>query len=446
MMILIKDATIVNEGERYIGSVLVNGDKIEKIFSSEIPSELLSNKVDVINAKGKLLIPGVIDDQVHFRQPGLTHKGDIASESKAAIAGGVTSFMEMPNTKPPTITIEELNKKFEIAAETAYANYSFYLGATNENIKELNKVDKKQVCGVKVFMGSSTGNMLVDDKKTLEAIFSEVDNLIATHCEKEEIVRNNMEIFKNKYGENIPVKYHPQIRSEEACYRSSYEAAELASKYGAQLHILHLSTAKELSIFDQKPLSEKKITGEACVHHLWFSDEDYETYGNLIKWNPAIKTKNDRDQLLKGVIEGKLDVIATDHAPHLISEKQGGCLQAASGGPLVQHSLQVMLQLAHEGKISVEKVVEKMCHNPSILFHIDRRGFIREQYYADLVLIDEKEDTITKDNILYKCQWSPFENQTFNYKIDKVLLNGKIAYSDGEVNQNIRGEKLLFNR
>lgn len=251
MMILIKDATIVNEGERYIGSVLVNGDKIEKIFSSEIPSELLSNKVDVINAKGKLLIPGVIDDQVHFRQPGLTHKGDIASESKAAIAGGVTSFMEMPNTKPPTITIEELNKKFEIAAETAYANYSFYLGATNENIKELNKVDKKQVCGVKVFMGSSTGNMLVDDKKTLEAIFSEVDNLIATHCEKEEIVRNNMEIFKNKYGENIPVKYHPQIRSEEACYRSSYEAAELASKYGAQLHILHLSTAKELSIFDQ---------------------------------------------------------------------------------------------------------------------------------------------------------------------------------------------------
>lgn len=446
MMILIKDATIVNEGERYIGSVLVNGDKIEKIFRSEIPSELLSNKVDVINAKGKLLIPGVIDDQVHFRQPGLTHKGDISSESKAAIAGGVTSFMEMPNTKPPTTTIEELNKKFEIAAETAYANYSFYLGATNENIKELNKVDKKQVCGVKVFMGSSTGNMLVDDKKTLEAIFSEVDNLIATHCEKEEIVRNNMEIFKNKYGENIPVKYHPQIRSEEACYRSSYEAAELASKYGAQLHILHLSTAQELSIFDKKPLSEKKITGEACVHHLWFSDEDYETYGNRIKWNPAIKTKDDRDQLLKGVIEGKLDVIATDHAPHLMSEKQGGCLQAASGGPLVQHSLQVMLQLAHEGKISVEKVVEKMCHNPSILFHIDRRGFIREQYYADLVLIDEKEETITKDNILYKCQWSPFENQTFNYKIDKVLLNGKIAYSDGEVNQNIRGEKLLFNR
>lgn len=446
MMILIKDATIVNEGEKYIGSVLVNGDKIEKIFRSEIPSELLSNKVDVINAKGKLLIPGIIDDQVHFRQPGLTHKGDIASESKAAIAGGVTSFMEMPNTKPPTTTIEELNKKFEIAAETAYANYSFYLGATNENIKELNKVDKKQVCGVKVFMGSSTGNMLVDDKKTLEAIFSEVDNLIATHCEKEEIVRNNMEIFKNKYGENIPVKYHPLIRSEEACYRSSYEAAELASKYGAQLHILHLSTAKELSIFDKKPLSEKKITGEACVHHLWFSDEDYETYGNLIKWNPAIKKKNDRDQLLKGVIEGKLDVIATDHAPHLMSEKQGGCLQAASGGPLVQHSLQVILQLAHEGKISVEKVVEKMCHNPSILFHIDRRGFIREQYYADLVLIDEKEETITKDNILYKCQWSPFENQTFNYKIDKVLLNGKIAYSDGEVNQNIRGEKLLFNR
>lgn len=445
-MILIKDATIVNEGEKYIGSILVNGDKIEKIFRSEIPSELLSNKVDVINAKGKLLIPGVIDDQVHFRQPGLTHKGDIASESKAAIAGGVTSFMEMPNTKPPTTTIEELDKKFDIAAETAYANYSFYLGATNENIKELNKVDKKQVCGVKVFMGSSTGNMLVDDKKTLEAIFSEVDNLIATHCEKEEIVRSNIEIFKNKYGENIPVKYHPSIRSEEACYRSSYEAAELASKYGAQLHILHLSTAKELSIFDAKPLTEKKITGEACVHHLWFSDEDYETFGNLIKWNPAIKTANDRDKLLRGLIEDKLDVVATDHAPHLMSEKQGGCLQAASGGPLVQHSLQVMLQLAHKGKISVEKVVGKMCHNPSILFHIDRRGFIREQYYADLVLIDEKEETVNKENILYKCQWSPFENQTFNYKVDTVLLNGKIAYADGIVNEDIRGKKLSFNR
>lgn len=445
-MILIKDATIVNEGEKYIGSILVNGDKIEKIFRSEIPSELLSNKVDVINAKGKLLIPGVIDDQVHFRQPGLTHKGDIASESKAAIAGGVTSFMEMPNTKPPTTTIEELDKKFDIAAETAYANYSFYLGATNENIKELNKVDKKQVCGVKVFMGSSTGNMLVDDKKTLEAIFSEVDNLIATHCEKEEIVRSNIEIFKNKYGENIPVKYHPLIRSEEACYRSSYEAAELASKYGAQLHILHLSTAKELSIFDAKPLTEKKITGEACVHHLWFSDEDYETFGNLIKWNPAIKTANDRDKLLQGLIEGKLDVVATDHAPHLMSEKQGDCLQAASGGPLVQHSLQVMLQLAHQGKISVEKVVEKMCHNPSILFRIDKRGFIREQYYADLVLIDEKEETVNKENILYKCQWSPFENQTFNYKVDTVLLNGEIAYTDGIVNEDIRGKKLSFNR
>ena len=443
-MILIQNATIVNEGQSFIGSVLIENDKIKKVYKEPVPEQII-NQSKVIDATDKLLIPGAIDDQVHFRQPGLTHKGDIESESRSALAGGVTSFMEMPNTNPQTTNIEELEKKFEIAAESAYANYSFYLGATNNNLDELKKVNPKEVCGVKVFMGSSTGNMLVDKEKALRAIFAEIDILIATHCEKEEIIQKNIEYYKNKLGDNIPIEYHPLIRSEEACYRSSSEAAELADKYGTQLHILHLSTAKEISLFSSTPLQDKKITGEVCVHHLWFSDEDYKTYGNKIKWNPAVKTKNDRDELLQGLLSGRLDVIATDHAPHLMSEKQGGCLQAASGGPLVQHSLLMMLELSKQGKISKEKVVEKMCHNPSILYKIDRRGYIREGYYAHIVLINNREFTINKENILYKCAWSPLEGEQLSHSVETVILNGKIAYNNGEIGEK-SSRRLAFNR
>lgn len=443
-MILIQNATIVNEGQSFIGSVLIENDKIKKVYKEPVPEQII-NQSKVIDATDKLLIPGAIDDQVHFRQPGLTHKGDIESESRAALVGGVTSFMEMPNTNPQTTNIEELEKKFEIAAESAYANYSFYLGATNNNLDELKKVNPKEVCGVKVFMGSSTGNMLVDKEKALRSIFAEIDILIATHCEKEEIIQKNIEYYKNKLGDNIPIEYHPLIRSEEACYRSSSEAAELADKYGTQLHILHLSTAKEISLFSSTPLQDKKITGEVCVHHLWFSDEDYKTYGNKIKWNPAVKTKNDRDELLQGLLSGRLDVIATDHAPHLMSEKQGGCLQAASGGPLVQHSLLMMLELSKQGKISKEKVVEKMCHNPSILYKINRRGYIREGYYADIVVINNREFTINKENILYKCAWSPLEGEQLSHSVETVILNGKIAYNNGEIGEK-SSRRLAFNR
>lgn len=444
-MILIHKATIINEGKSFVGSVLVEHDKIKKIFKDEPVPEQIINQSQVIDASGKWLIPGVIDDQVHFRQPGLTHKGDIESESRAALAGGTTSFMEMPNTNPQTTSMEELEKKFEIGDQHAYANYSFYLGATNNNLNELKKVNSKEVCGVKIFMGSSTGNMLVDNRKALEAIFAEIDILIATHCEKEEIIKKNIEYYKNKLGGNIPIEYHPLIRSEEACYRSSAEAAELADKLGTQLHILHLSTAKEISLFDSTPLQSKKITGEVCVHHLWFSDEDYKTYGNKIKWNPAVKTKNDRDQLLQGLLSGKLDVIATDHAPHLMTEKEGGCLQAASGGPLVQHSLLMMLEMSAKNKISKESVVEKMCHNPAILYKIDRRGYIRDGYYADIVLINNQSQTVEQSNIRYKCAWSPLEGEHLSHSIETVLLNGKIAYSHGEIREK-SSMRLKFNR
>lgn len=444
-MILVHNATIINEGESYRGSVLVEHDKIKKVYRNEAVPEQILNQAEVIDGTGKLLIPGVIDDQVHFRQPGLTHKGDIESESRAALAGGTTSFMEMPNTNPQTTSIEELEKKFEIAKQSAFANYSFYLGATNNNLDELKKVNPKEVCGVKVFMGSSTGNMLVDQQKALQAIFAEIDILIATHCEKEEIIKKNIEYYKNKLGDNIPIEYHPLIRSEEACYRSSAEAAELADKYGAQLHILHLSTAKEISLFSSTPLESKKITGEVCVHHLWFSDEDYKAYGNKIKWNPAVKTKNDRDSLLQGLLDGKLDVIATDHAPHLASEKEGGCLQAASGGPLVQHSLLMMLEMAKLGKISKEKVVEKMCHHPAILYRIDRRGYIRENYYADLVLVNDSKFTVNKSNILYKCAWSPLEEKELSHSVETVLLNGQVAYNQG-IFRKSQARRLNFKR
>lgn len=444
-MKLIYNATIVNEGRSIAGSVLIEGDEIKSIYTERPPEEIL-NRAEVIDATGLWLLPGVIDDQVHFREPGLTHKGDIASESRAAIAGGVTSFMEMPNTKPQTTTLEALEKKYELGAEKSYANYSFYMGATNDNIQELKKVDPKEVCGVKVFMGSSTGNMLVDSRKTLQTIFAEIDMLIATHCEKEEIIRKNIAHYKEIMGDNIPVKYHPLIRSEEACYQSSAEAAELADKYGTQLHILHLSTAKEISLFDKKPLTEKRITGEVCVHHLWFSDKDYDKYGTLIKWNPAVKTENDRDGLLQGLLQGKLDVIATDHAPHLWEEKQGDALTAASGGPLVQHSLQVMLTLSKQGKLSREQVVEKMCHAPAILYNVHKRGYIREGYYADLVLVNpEKGYIVSKDNILYKCGWSPLEGVRLSSTIEKTFLNGQLAFENGDINE-VRGQRLRFDR
>nr|WP_317174067.1 dihydroorotase [Dysgonomonas sp. GY617] len=444
-MYLIQNATIINEGKSTKGSVLIEGEIIKAVYTNnETPSEIL-NRATIINAEGLWLTPGVIDDQVHFRDPGLTHKGDLASESKAAIAGGVTSFMEMPNTKPQTTSIETLDAKFEVASQKSYANYSFYLGATNDNLAELRKIDKKNTCGVKIFMGSSTGNMLVDKRKALEGIFAEIDMIITTHCEEEEIIQKNIAYYKKLLGDDIPVKYHPLIRSAEACYQSSAKAVELADKYGARLHILHLSTEREISLFDIKPLAEKKITGEVCVHHLWFSDEDYEKYGNRIKWNPAVKTKQDRDALLQGLLKGKLDVVATDHAPHLLEEKVGGCLQAASGGPLVQHSLQMMLELSKQGKISKEEVVDKMCHAPATLFRVNKRGYIREGYFADLVLVNPNKDyTITQDNILYKCKWSPLENETVSTSIEKTFLNGQIAFENGQVNE-VRGQALTFN-
>jgi dihydroorotase len=446
-MYLIHNTTIINEGKSFKGSILIEGELIKTIYKDqEVPVEIL-NRAKIIDATGLWLMPGVIDDQVHFRDPGLTHKGDISSESRAAIAGGVTSYMEMPNTKPQTVTIEALENKFEHASNTSYANYSFYLGATNDNLAELKKVNKREVCGVKIFMGSSTGNMLVDNRKALQAIFAEVDMIITTHCEEEEIIQKNIAYYKNLLGiDDIPVKYHPLIRSAEACYQSSAKAVELADKYGARLHILHLSTAREISLFETRPLIEKKITGEVCVHHLWFSDEDYEKYRTCIKWNPAVKTIEDRDALLQGLLNGKLDVIATDHAPHLLEEKTGGCFQAASGGPLVQHSLQMMLEMVIQGKISKEEVVNKMSHAPATLFNIHKRGYIREGYYADLVLVNpNKSYTITQDNILYKCKWSPLENETLSTSIDRTFLNGEIAFENGIVNE-IRGKALTFDR
>ncbi|NMA23546.1 MAG: dihydroorotase [Spirochaetales bacterium] len=402
---------------------------------------------EIINARGLYLIPGVIDDQVHFREPGLTHKGDLYSESRAAVAGGVTSFMEMPNTDPQAVSLGALEQKFELASEKSAANYSFFLGATNDNIKELLKVDKKNVCGVKVFMGSSTGNMLVDNHKALQQIFAEVDTLIATHCEKEDIIKANIEHYKKEFGEDIPIDYHSKIRSDEACYVSSAEAIELADKYGAKLHVLHLSTAREMALLSDLPIKDKKITGEVCVHHLWFTDDDYAKYGTLIKWNPAVKTQADRDALRASLNSGKLDVVATDHAPHLLSEKEGGSLKAASGGPLVQHSLQAMLQMSDEGLFTKELVVEKMCHAPADLFQIEGRGYIRKGYYADLVLVNPKKSyQVSKNNILYKCGWSPFEGVTFSHTIERTFVNGQTVFDNGKVVESSAAMALTFDR
>ncbi len=444
-MLLINKATIINEGESFTGSVMIEGERISKVFREEVPERVLNASKRVIDARGLYLIPGVIDDQVHFREPGLTHKGDIYSESRAAVAGGVTSYMEMPNTNPQTVTNDALMRKLEMAYEKSAANFSFYLGATNDNIAELKKVDKRCVCGVKVFMGASTGNMLVNNERALQQIFAEVDSLIATHCEKEEIIRDNVDLYKKKFGENVPIDCHPLIRSAEACYQSSAQAIDLADKYGSRLHVLHLSTAREMSLFSNAPLEDKKITGEVCVHHLWFTDRDYERLGAMIKWNPAIKSVEDRDALREALTAGKLDVIATDHAPHLLSEKEGGCLQAASGGPLVQHSLQVMLELAKDGLYSREFVVDKMCHAPAKLFGVKDRGFIREGYFADLVLINPAESyKVSTENILYKCGWSPFEGETFHNTISKTFVNGEIAFKDGIVSEKLSGKALEF--
>lgn len=441
---LIKNARIVNEGRQFCASVLIEGEFIKKIYTEN--ENLPDEDCETIDASGLLLIPGIIDDQVHFREPGLTRKGDIFSESKAAVAGGVSSVMEMPNTNPQTTAIDLLEQKYELGAKNSLTNYSFYMGATNDNLSELKKVDPKSVCGIKVFMGSSTGNMLVDDENTLSAIFSEISLLIATHCEDEKTIRENIAHYKSLLGEDIPVKYHPLIRSAEACYRSSAKALELAEKYNSRLHVLHLSSEKEMQLFrNDIPLKDKKITAEVCVHHLWFADTDYEKYGNSIKWNPAIKTEKDRTALREALNNNKLDIVATDHAPHLHDEKQGSALKAASGGPLVQHSLQAMLQMAKNGIFSIEKVIDKMCHAPADLFKIRKRGYIREGYYADLVLINpDKKYRVSKENILYKCAWSPFEGTTFDYSVQTTFVNGHKVFDEGEIDLNFRGKRLLF--
>lgn len=445
MDLLIKNIIIVNEGTQQPGSLLVDHGKIAKILSPKEENTITVKQV--IDGKGKYLFPGIIDDHVHFREPGLTQKADIYTESKAAIAGGVTSYMEMPNTIPQAINQQLLADKFDLAAQKSLANFSFYLGATNENLSEIKKINPTEVCGVKVFMGSSTGNMFVDDK-ALTKIFAESPLLIATHCEDDTTIKNNILKLKKEFGENVPIHYHPKIRSEEACYKSSSLAVELAQKYNSRLHILHLSTAKELDLLDQSiPSKNKKITAEVCVHHLWFSDMDYPKHGTRIKWNPAIKTLKDRDALLEGLKNNKIDVLATDHAPHTLEEKENSYFKAASGGPLIQHSLVAMLELYHQQKISLEEIVNKMCHTPADIFQIDKRGYIREGYWADLVLVDVQDPwTVQKNNILYKCKWSPFEGHTFNSKITHTIVNGNIAYENGRFNEEIKGKKLLFNR
>jgi len=441
---LIKNAKVINNGMITHGFVLVRGGIIRAVGEGE-PVEG-SEQVEVIDARGQYLIPGVIDDQVHFREPGLTHKAEIATESKAAVAGGITSFMEMPNTKPQTVTIEALEDKYKRAGEVSMANFSFYLGATNDNIEEIRRLDAEKNCGVKVFMGSSTGNMLVDNRNSLEKIFAESPALIATHCEDETTIRKNLEKQRAVFGEDIPAHLHPVIRSEEACFRSSSLAVELARKHDARLHVLHISTARELELFEQgTDFDRKKITAEVCIHHLWFHDEDYEKKGTLIKWNPAVKTKHDRDSLVAALLNDKLDVIATDHAPHTIEEKQSKYFESPSGGPMVQHALVAMLELVHMNKLSIEKVVEKMCHAPARLFGVKERGFLEPGFKADMVLVDtDCEWTVAHKNIHYKCGWSPFEGESFNSAVTHTWVNGKLVYKEGLFNEMVRGERLEF--
>ena len=444
MKTLIKNAQIVNENQIFKGDLLIENDLILKI-GNDISEE---NAHRVIDADGKYLLPGVIDDQVHFREPGLTHKGDIESESRAAIAGGVTSFIEQPNTVPNAVTQQLLEEKYKIAAEKSLANYSFMMGGTNDNLEEVLKTNPRNVAGIKLFLGSSTGNMLVDNPETLENIFSKTKMLIAVHCEDEATIRANTEKYRKEFGDDIPMKFHHLIRSEEACYISSSKAVELAEKTGARLHVFHVSTAKETELFrNDIPLKDKKITAEVCVHHLTFTDVDYETKGTLIKWNPAVKTQKDKDGLWKALLDDRIDVIATDHAPHTWEEKQNVYTKAPSGGPLVQHSLVLMIENFKNGKITLEKIVEKMCHNPAILFQIEKRGFIREGYKADVVLVDLNDNsTVTKENILYKCGWSPFEGSVFHSKITHTFVNGNLVYENGKVADEKFGERLLFER
>ena len=443
--ILIKNARIVNEAKIFEGDVLIEDQYIKEIASS---ISVKNSNVTVIDAENNYLIPGVIDDQVHFREPGLTHKATIETESRAAIAGGVTSFIEMPNTSPQATTIDKLEDKFQIAAKTSSANYSFMFGGTNDNLEEILKVDPFKVAGLKLFLGSSTGNMLVDNPEVLEKIFKSTDLLISVHCEDENTIKQNTAQYLELYGEDIPIKCHPQIRSAEACYISSSKAIKLAKKTGARLHVFHLSTAKETALFsNKKALKDKKITAEVCIHHLWFSDEDYDKKGTLIKWNPAVKSVKDRDALWKALLNDKIDVIASDHAPHTLKEKSNSYTKAPSGGPLVQHALVAMMEAHHNGKISIEKMVEKMCHNPAILFQIEKRGYIKEGYFADLVLVNPNNPwTVNKDNILYKCGWSPFEGSTFKSRITHTILNGTVVYENAKFTNQKAAMRLTFNR
>jgi len=452
----ITNARIVNEGKVFKGEVLVCGGRISKILHEHEHFRPYSTEQDIIrvDARGKYLIPGVIDDQVHFRDPGLTHKGDIFTESRAAVAGGVTSYMEMPNTMPPALSQELLEEKYLMASKKSLVNFSFYMGTSNENIDEVLKTDPAKNCGIKIFMGASTGNLLVDDPDTLDALFKNAPVLIAVHCEDESTIKENTDRFREKHGDDIPVEFHPQIRSEEACYRSSSLAVSLARKHGTRLHVLHLSSANEMVLFeDDVPLMEKQITGEVCVHHLWFSDEDYKKLGAKIKWNPAIKSAADRDALWQALKEGRLDVVATDHAPHTLEEKSNTYFKAPSGGPLVQHSLVAMLEMGRKRDFPIEKVVEKMCHAPADCFGIENRGYIREGYFADLVLVDpDSEWKVSPDNILYKCGWSPFENVTFHSRITHTFVNGRLVFDadrkllDDIFDEKVRGERLTFNR
>ncbi|SMG30917.1 dihydroorotase [Arenibacter troitsensis] len=442
--ILLKNATIVNENKIFPADILLEDDIILKI-ERQISSDNVSKTIDL---EGKYVIPGAIDDQVHFREPGLTHKGTIATESRAAVAGGITSFMEQPNTNPQTTTIEALEEKFEMARNSAFANYSFLFGGTNDNLEEIKKLDKNACSGIKLFLGSSTGNMLVDNEEVIEKIFRNTEMVISAHCEDESTIKANFAKYKEQYGDDIPVKYHPLIRSAEACYLSSSRAIALAKKTGARFHVFHLSTGKETALFrNDIPLEDKKITAEVCIHHLWFSEEDYDTKGTLIKWNPAVKTAADRDQLWQALLDDRIDVIATDHAPHTLEEKNNVYTSAPSGGPLVQHALPAMLEKYHGGKISLEKIVEKMCHNPAKLFQIKKRGFIREGFYADLVVLGLNDAwTVTKENIAYKCGWSPFEGNSFKSRITHTFVNGHLAYENGNFSKERKAMRLTFNR
>ena len=442
--LLIKDIVLINEGIKTASDIYIEGEFIKKI-GININSD---NDVKIIDGNGLLAIPGMIDDQVHFRQPGLTHKGDIRSESKAAIAGGVTSYFEMPNTLPNTTSIKEFENKINIASDNSFANFSFMFGGTNDNINEINRIDEKQVAGIKLFLGSSTGKMLIDDKISIENIFNSTSLPISAHCEDEQTIMDNTEHYKRLYGEDIPISAHPKIRNEDACYKSSNYAVNLAKKTGARLNVFHISTAIELDLFDSKiSINDKKITSEVCAHHLWFTDDDYNKLGSKIKWNPAIKSKEDRDALWEAIKDNKIDIIASDHAPHTIQEKNKKYLNCPSGGPMVQHTILSLLQNCEKYGVSFEKIVEKIAHNPAIIFKVNKRGFLREGYYADIVLIDTNTPTlVTKESLLYKCGWSPFEGQKFDNSINRTILNGNVVYEDGMVNSKPHGKKITFNR